>query len=293
MLKTSMDLFKEFTMHHLFTAPNCLRCKIVKAFLESKGQEWKETDFQADKEDFNTFYRANRPSIYRNPEGVEFPIYSDGNVVKQGSGEVIAYLLSEGKLDTCITRSDLLHGAISGLYPSLCPEGQEAHFIELLEHLAKGGLTACLRVDGRKPELLQTLIEKGLVSKLEVNFYGAPEIYAMLPEGAELPAPTEEEIAKTVEIAKNFKESEIRLHIVPLNDNGTYRYITKQEASKAAEFISTACNDKQLEIVIAPCLGEELLAIGLNDKLEEIENPLLLKIRSGLRDFLFKADIKK
>ncbi len=283
-------------MHHLYTAEKCLRCKIVKAFLKEKEQSFEETDFQANKEDFNNFYRANRPSIYRNPEGVEFPIYSNGKIIKQGSAEVIAYLLSEEKLGWSVTRSDLLHGMVSGLYPSLCPDGQEDYFIELVEHLAKGGLEVCLRVDGRKPELLQKLIDKNLVSKLEVNFFGSPEIYDMINKttnGMFNQAPTGEEIAQTVEIAKSFKDSEIRLQIIPLNENGTFRYLTKDEAILAGKFIAESTNDKQLAIVVTQCIGEELVSLGLNEKIEELESSALLKYRSGLRDFLFKADIKK
>ena len=110
----------------LYTAPDCIRCKIVKSFLAERGQTWDTVDFKADAKDFNAFYRANRKSIYRNPEGVEFPLFDDGTVIKQGSGEVVAYLLAGRDLECCVTRSDMLHGKISGLYPSRCPAAQDA-----------------------------------------------------------------------------------------------------------------------------------------------------------------------
>lgn len=69
----------------LYTAPDCIRCKIVKAFLAERGLAYDTIDFKADAQEFNTFYRANRKAIYRNPEGVEFPLFSDGEVIKQGS----------------------------------------------------------------------------------------------------------------------------------------------------------------------------------------------------------------
>ena len=77
----------------LYTAPDCLRCKIVKGFLAEHQIAYETVDFKADAQTFNTFYRANRKAIYRNPEGVEFPLFDDGTVIKQGSGEVIAYEL--------------------------------------------------------------------------------------------------------------------------------------------------------------------------------------------------------
>ena len=93
----------------LYTAPDCLRCKIVKGFLAEHQIAYETVDFKADAQTFNTFYRANRKAIYRNPEGVEFPLFDDGTVIKQGSGEVIAYLLSGHALEGAVTRSDLLH----------------------------------------------------------------------------------------------------------------------------------------------------------------------------------------
>ena len=115
----------------LYTAPDCLRCKIVKGFLAEHQIAYETVDFKADAQTFNTFYRANRKAIYRNPEGVEFPLFDDGTVIKQGSGEVIAYLLSGHALEGAVTRSDLLHGWISGLYLSQCPAAEEDHFVEL------------------------------------------------------------------------------------------------------------------------------------------------------------------
>ena len=126
----------------LYTAPECIRCKIVKAFLAERDIPYATVDFKADAQEFNAFYRANRKAIYRNPEGVEFPLFNDGQVIKQGSGEIIAYLLSGHVLEACITRSDLLHGKIGGIYPSQCPDGQEENLCILVDRLAAGGLEA-------------------------------------------------------------------------------------------------------------------------------------------------------
>ena len=70
----------------LYTAPDCLRCKIVKGFLAEHQIAYETVDFKADAQTFNTFYRANRKAIYRNPEGVEFPLFDDGTVIKQLRG---------------------------------------------------------------------------------------------------------------------------------------------------------------------------------------------------------------
>ena len=63
----------------LFTATGCTRCKIVKSFLDEQGISYTEKDVRSDgKEEFQAFYKANRSSIYRSPEGIEFPIFTDG-----------------------------------------------------------------------------------------------------------------------------------------------------------------------------------------------------------------------
>ncbi len=180
----------------LYTAPDCLRCKIVKSWLEKKGMAYSTVDFKADASAFNAFYRAKRPFIYRNPEGVEFPLFDDGETVKQGTGEIIAYLQAGNAMECCVTRSDLLHGWISGMYPSRCPQNLNDEFEELARHMAEGGLKLCLRVDGRNPDLLEKLIDA--VDKVEVE----------IPvSGQSSGAPSPEDLGRTLALARRAAAS--------------------------------------------------------------------------------------
>ena len=132
---------KEYSMNIiLYKAPNCLRCNIVKSYLEANGIPYEKFDLADDKDIVNKFYRDNRARLYRNPEGVEFPMFheTEGDVILQGTGVVLAWLLAGNALDSCVTRSDLLHGWISGLYVSQCPDGQEANFLALIRRLSRG-----------------------------------------------------------------------------------------------------------------------------------------------------------
>ena len=61
----------------LYKAPNCLRCNIVKSYLEANGIPYGKFDLADDKEIVNKFYRDNRARLYRNPEGVEFPMFHE------------------------------------------------------------------------------------------------------------------------------------------------------------------------------------------------------------------------
>ena len=58
----------------LYTAPDCIRCKIVKSFLAERGLDYDTIDFKADAQAFNTFYRTNRKAIYRKFWPICFPV---------------------------------------------------------------------------------------------------------------------------------------------------------------------------------------------------------------------------
>lgn len=271
----------------LFTAPDCLRCKIVKSYLAEKNIAYDTIDYKAQKDEFNTFYRTNRPSIYRNPEGVEFPLFYDGEVIKQGSGETIAYLLSGHALEACVTRSDLLHGWISGLYPSQCPDGQEDNFVELVRHLANGGLQVYLQADGRKPELLERLLKAGNIAKLSLNILGPAEVYASSFGGPV----SKEELSKSIELVRAFPKGEIRLLVSPTKRaDGSWTWTSKEEAAEAAKMVAEASGDQQLPFVISAVTEE--MPQGLQG-LEPFSQSLMLPYRSACRNHLFKTDIAK
>ena len=53
-------------------------------------------------------------------------------------------------MEVCVTRSDMLHGNISGLYLSQCPDGQD-NFVTLADRLAKGGLHVWVQATAADP----------------------------------------------------------------------------------------------------------------------------------------------
>lgn len=269
----------------LYTAPDCQRCKIVKAFLRERGIEYAVIDFKADAQEFNTFYRAKRKHIYRNPEGVEFPLFDDGAVIKQGSGEIIAYLLAGHALEGAVTRSDLLHGWISGLYPSRCPAAREDDFVTLVTHLAKGGLSVCLQTDGRNPGLLRRLVEAKVAARVVCNIPGPTAVYEALYGQA----PDQAALAETIALVRAFPDQEIRFFAEPIpRGDGTVSWPTRDEAGVAAAMVFAACGDHQLAYRIAAATADT--PGGLHG-LAPLEDAMLLKYRSASRDTLFKADI--
>ena len=149
---------------------------------------------------------ANRKAIYRNPKAWRFPLFDDGTVIKQGSGEVIAYLLSGHALEER-GHAQRHCGWISGLYLSQCPAAGEDHFVELVQQLAKkGGLTVCA-TDGRTiPPCSERLIGLNALAKVQLNIPGPASVYEALYGSA----PTKDRLAKTIELVKAFPDHEIR-----------------------------------------------------------------------------------
>jgi len=269
----------------LYTAPDCIRCKIVKTFLAERGQAYDTVDFKADSEIFNKFYRTNRKAIYRNPEGVEFPLFHDGEVIKQGSGEVIAYLLSGHVLEACVTRSDMLHGKIAGLYPSQCPDGQEENFVTLVEHLAAGGLQVWLQTDGRKPELLERLLRIKDVHAI-CNVVGGLEVTAKIFGGA----PSKEALAETLELVSATADGMVRFLVMPLPDSDGWAWPKREDAVAAAKMVADACGRPTLPYSIMAITPEMTWDMH---GLEPLPEQQLLLYRSAARQHLFKADIAK
>lgn len=270
----------------LYTAPDCIRCKIVKAFLNDRNIPYGTIDFKAQAEEFNTFYRTNRPKIYRNPEGVEFPLFYNGEVIRQGSGEVIAYMLSGDALKNsgAVTRSDLLHGWISGLYLSCCPKDQEENFLTLVKHLANGGLTVCMQTDGRNSALLEKVLALNVITKLQLNILGDSNVYEAL-YGAPI---DKEDLAKNIALVKGFANSEIRYLASPLPVDGQVSWPTRAMALEAGKMVFDACGDHQLPISVDKVTAE--MPQGLQG-LKPVEDALMLKYRSALRENLFKAEL--
>lgn len=261
----------------LYTAPDCLRCKIVKSWLADKSMAYDTIDFKADSTAFNAFYRAKRADIYRNPEGVEFPLFDDGKVVKQGSGEIIAYLLAGHDLECCVTRSDLLHGWISGLYPSRCPAHLAEHFVQLVCHLGQGGLQLCLRVDGTHPTLLEKLLALNLACKVEVES-PASGFYA----GGQ--QPSVEDTARTLALAQNAPDHALRLLLAPVEGAEGWQWPNREAVMQAAKHLAQAANNKQVACQLA------VTGAPLPQGMEALTPADMLKYRSAAREYLFKIE---
>ena len=270
----------------LYKAPNCIRCRITHEFMDAKGISYNTFDLEEDKEKVNGFYRANRKFLHRNETGVEFPMFhdDDGDVVLQGTGVVISYLLSgKALIDSgAVSESKMLHGWISGLNVSKVPASEADHFVELVTALGKGGLKVVLDTDGRNADLLERLIGTGVITRVRVNIPGPATVYPIAAGGE---APSKEELGKTIQIARDFKDHVIRLYLEPLKqEDGTFAWLSPADAGLAGKMVAAACGDMLLPFGIQ-------VSAETARGLDPIEN--LLPYRSKVRTALPKTDIIK
>ena len=267
----------------LYKAPNCLRCKITKEYIEANNIPYNAFDLEADKDIVNSFYRNNRSRLYRNPEGAEFPMFhdADNDVILQGTGLVLAYLLAGDKLNDCVCRSDLLHGWISGLNVSRVPGGQEGKFLELVRLLAKGGLQVYLVSSGPKAALLEKILAEDLVSKMVLDIPGPAQAY---PD-AGLAAPSPEDLKKSIALTRSHKNAVIRLWLNPLKAaDGGYYWLSPDQAGEAAKMVADTSD---------PGLPFGIQASGATAEGLEPLGDSLLPYRSKVRNYLPKAEILK
>jgi len=267
----------------LFSATGCMRCKIVKSYMVKNNIGYQEFDFKSDgKDEFNAFYRKNRPNIHRGEEGIEFPILYNGKKVIQGVGVIIAFLKAEDLLDQFVTRSVLGHGWVSGLNAGAADASSSADFMSVVEYLKTHGLKTQIETDGRNAEILSRLIEKSLVDRLIFNLRGPAELYETIT-GTAL---DKDELKISLSLLEKCSEYQIILPLQPFLRAGKQKdLITPEEAAMAAAFVEQATNRKTHPFFIKECIPSK--------EEETLPVPNLFKYRTACRRYMVKTEILK
>lgn len=267
----------------LFSATGCMRCKIVKAYMNENSIAFQEFDFKADgKDEFNAFYRKNRSSIFRGVEGVEFPLLGDGENVIQGVGVIIAWLENKKLLDSFVTRSDLSHGWVSGLDVSGYDMSLSGEFVAVVEYLKAHGLQTQVETDGRNAEILKQLVDNSLVDRLIFNLKGPADLYQNLT-GMAL---EEEELTFSLSLIEKCAEYQINLSLRQFErDEGQNDIISPEEAALAAALVEQATGKKTHPFYIKNCISPEVK--------ETLPAPNLFKYRTACRRYMVKTEISK
>ncbi|MBC8440994.1 MAG: hypothetical protein H8D87_15090 [Deltaproteobacteria bacterium] len=269
----------------LFSATGCMRCKIVKSYMDDHGMVYEDHDMKAEGKDiFNGFYRKNRPDIFRGEEGIEFPILYTGEKIKQGVGEILAFLKAEDKLIEFIKRSDLSHGWISGLNIFANDVSMGDDFLEILRYIKTHGLLIQLETDGRNSHLLETIITENLVDRLLFQLRGPAELYEVIT-GFSL---EKEELCKSLCLAGKSPGYQIILSIscIP-RPHGQPGYITPEEATSAAALVEQATGSKKHPFFIkgvAPPPDLDITPLPVS---------AFFKYRTACRPYMVLAEILK
>jgi pyruvate formate lyase activating enzyme len=200
--------------------------------MQERNIDYDEFDFKAEGKDaFNKFYRENRKDIYRDKDGVAFPVFTDGSAIRQGVSVVIGYLIAGDRLKGFINLS-ALHGEwIDGFDLS---GGEPAHTEELLQVLAflkQNGYKIQVTADGRNATVLEQVIEKGLTDRVIMAVRGPAALYEAL---AGMPV-SQQELNRSIALTARCQQYRFYTPVAPLvRADGTAGFLVMLGALMAA-----------------------------------------------------------
>jgi glutaredoxin len=274
----------------LYTATGCARCKITKSFLAENNIEFEEFDFKGEGQDaFGQFYRANRKDIFRDQDGVEFPVFSDGKQIRQGVSVIIAYLVSGGKLDGFIKRS-LLHGEwIDGFDVSGGNPEEAEDLVKVLSYLKEKRLKIQLTGNGINADVLEQLQAAGLGDRLIMEVKG-PEslLHALYGNGVDMA-----EMNKSLSLAAKFPEYSLVTTIAPIKrEGGEITYLTPEEVGHTARLIEQATGSKKNPYFLRTFQPDETDDEDLKG-VEPLTSSDMFKYRNAARRFQVLTEMEK
>ena len=274
----------------LYSATGCARCNITKRFMRDSGIEYEEFDIKADgKEAFATFYRENRNSIFRDTEGVEFPVFTNGEVIRQGVSVVIGYLLSGENLKRFIGRSTLHGEWLDGIDISGGDPVYSKELLKVLSILNQNGLKIQATTIGKNSTVLESMLKNGLVDRVIMEVKGPIDLYPLL-----IGSPVdEEEMRQSIELTCRAPEYSFFTDITPIvRSADLVDFITPDEIGAAAELIEQASGSKKHPYTLCPVnpkeCGDERIS-----SLQELPASALFKYRSAARRYQVMTEIQK
>jgi pyruvate formate lyase activating enzyme len=274
----------------IYSAPGCLRCKILKQFLTDAGRSFEDFDgLGAAKERFKAFYRDNRDRIHRGPDGVEFPILYEGETLKQGLPMALGYLVAGPALDGFF-RPGLLHRQwIDGIHVSGGDPAQSQAFIEVLIFLKKQNLKLEIETDGLNAALLGQVLEQRLADRVVMQVRGPAELYASLTPRIDMA-----EVKKSIALVASSESYHFYTIIAPvvreMADGEQAGYISPEETGAAAELIKVAAGDSRQPYYLK-AFDPRTAADERLKEFEPLSKNELFKYRTMARKHQFKTEL--
>ena len=221
---------------NLYSAAGCIRCNIVKQYLQENNITYNEFDIRTEEGDsiFKVFYRENRKFIRRDRSGIFFPVYQDGNIIRQDAGATLAWLIAQGSLDHAIKPNNLGHGWIGGLDLSH-PNTNIAYFTKIVKRLKRGGLKTAVKTNGNNGDLLKALITDDLIDRLEFELIGPKSFYE--DQGIHVPL---QDVEKTMQCVNKVPESIVVTRVKKTGEDGQTSYTKPEQIALAAQWLNEA-----------------------------------------------------
>jgi glutaredoxin len=276
--------------HKIYSATGCARCNITKRFMKEKGIDYDEYDFKADgKEAFAKFYRAHRADIYRDKDGVEFPVYTDGQVIRQGVSVVIGYLIAGDGLDGFIGRS-ALHGEwIDGLNISGGDPSRTEELLQVMSYLKQNGLKILLTTDGHNPQVLKAVQEKNLGDQILMEVKGPADLYEPLTGKIINP----DELNASIRLVAQFPDYRFYTTLAPLVEkDGAIRFITPEEIGETTKTIEAATGSKKHPYELRPFDPAQAADVQFKSQ-GPLPSSALFKYRTAARRYMVMTEIAK
>ena len=274
----------------IYSVTGCTRCKITKRFMSEHGIAFEDFDINsAGKEAFAEFYRANRSKIFRDKDGVEFPVFTDGNAVRQGAGMIIGHLIAGDGLEGFVNRS-VLHGEwIDGFNISGGNPGRADELIRVLSYLKMNRLKIQLFTDGKNADVLEKIVARGLGDRMIMEVKGPAELYEQLSGQAI----DDHELEKSIRLTTKFGEYQFYTIIAPVLHSGDQISFLPAEAIGAtARMIEAATQSKREPYELrafdpASTMDETLKSV------EPLPASAMFKYRTAARRYQVMTEIKR
>ena len=274
----------------IYSATGCTRCKIAKRCMTELGVDYEEQDMKAEgKEAFQKFYAANRKSIVRGAEGVEFPIFSDGASIRQGIGPVLAYLNYQEKLSGFFSVGSLHKEWVDGIHISAGNSAYAEEFLNILRYLKTNNMKLQVDTDGRNPDLLETILSEQLADVVIMNFKGPASLYGQIVGDTV----AVEDIEKSISLVVTAPVYRFRTSIVPvLRSDDSISCLTLEEVEAAAKWLEQVTGNKKLPYYIALCRASDIADERLKAA-EALQEDSLFRYRSVARNYQVLVDLEK
>jgi glutaredoxin/pyruvate-formate lyase-activating enzyme len=277
----------------IYTTAGCSRCKIAKKFMDERGIPYQDLDIKADgKEAFGQFYRNNRGAVFRDKEGIEFPVFTDGTTIRQGVGVVIAFLHAGSRLNGFVGRSELSHGWMDGIHLSEGDPALTEALVAVLSFIKKNGLNLQLDTDGRNACVLERLLEHGLGDRILMNVKGPLHLYSRMV-GKEVDSV---EIKKTIALTTRFPEYKFQTTIAPVvREEGNpprISYLTPEEVGEIARLIHEVTGSYKQPYLLRLFAPEASTDQRLKS-LERLPDNAVFSYRSAARREQVLTDVEK